>query len=158
MSSGPEVVHGWINCLLSQETLIQPETVTKADPHQAVAIPPPKRIKSETPPPVSWATNTALQRPTSFPSQTYNSPSAQPPSSSSASHVLPPRMNKPTPANPLAPAQPQAAFLPLFSQAAAKRKVSVEYLAEFSGPLHAGRWAVKCIGKWLNFRCGSQDY
>ncbi|KAF5374992.1 hypothetical protein D9758_000446 [Tetrapyrgos nigripes] len=47
--------------------------------------------------------------------------------------------------NPLAPAQPSMAFLPLFNQMAAQRRVSVEYPAEFSGPSHAGRWTVRCV-------------
>jgi hypothetical protein len=49
--------------------------------------------------------------------------------------------------NPLAPAQPNVAFLPLFNQTAAQRRVTVEYPAEFSGPSHAGRWTVRCVGE-----------
>lgn len=44
--------------------------------------------------------------------------------------------------NPLAPAQPTAAFIPLFNQEAARRRVTVEYLWEY-----AGQWKAKCIGK-----------
>ncbi|THV06004.1 hypothetical protein K435DRAFT_960795 [Dendrothele bispora CBS 962.96] len=47
--------------------------------------------------------------------------------------------------NPLAPAQPSMAFLPLFNQTAAQRRVTVEYPAEFAGPSHAGRWTVQCV-------------
>ncbi|KAG6848808.1 hypothetical protein H0H93_013861 [Arthromyces matolae] len=47
--------------------------------------------------------------------------------------------------NPLSPAQPSLSFLPLFNQTAAQRRVVVEYLADFSGPLHAGTWSVRCI-------------
>lgn len=52
----------------------------------------------------------------------------------------------PLPNNPLAPAQPQAAFLPLFNQTANQRKMSVDYPAQFTGPAHAGVWTVQCIG------------
>lgn len=52
------------------------------------------------------------------------------------------------PYNPLAPAQPGAAFLPLFNQTASQRRVSVDYSAEFSGPSHAGRWTVYCVGEF----------
>ncbi|EKM84207.1 hypothetical protein AGABI1DRAFT_110768 [Agaricus bisporus var. burnettii JB137-S8] len=47
--------------------------------------------------------------------------------------------------NPLAPATPNAPFLPLFNQTAAQRGVKVDYSAEFSGPSHAGQWTVQCI-------------
>ncbi|OCH94710.1 hypothetical protein OBBRIDRAFT_722201 [Obba rivulosa] len=58
----------------------------------------------------------------------------------------PPPMNPPPPLpNPLAPAQPSAAFLPLFNQTANQRRLVVEYPAQFSGPAHAGRWTVQCI-------------
>jgi hypothetical protein len=49
--------------------------------------------------------------------------------------------------NPLAPATPNAPFLPLFNQTAAQRGVKVDYSAEFSGPSHAGQWTVQCIGE-----------
>lgn len=107
----------WVDRLLAQETLIQPETAMKADPDPAPAVPSAKRIKSETVSPP----------PNFFKPQLPPPPAARP--------------------NPLAPAQPDAAFLPLFNQEASKRRVSVEYLSEFSGPSHAGRWTVKCIGK-----------
>ncbi len=48
--------------------------------------------------------------------------------------------------NPLAPATPNAPFLPLFNQTANQRGVKVDYTAEFSGPSHAGQWTVQCIG------------
>lgn len=116
-SYGMEVVYCWIDRLLSQENLIQPETVVTADAHLAVTIPPQKRVKSEASSPP----------PTFFSKQPAPPPPARP--------------------NPLAPAQPDTAFLPLFNQEASKRRVTVEYLAEFSGKSHAGRWTVKCIGK-----------
>ncbi len=116
-SSGPDAVNSWINGLLSQENLIQPENVVTLDPRLAVAKPPQKRVKSET---------------LSPPPQFFSMQPARPP---------------PARPNPLAPAQPDTAFLPLFNQEASKRRVTVEYLAEFSGKSHAGRWTVKCIGK-----------
>ena len=63
----------------------------------------------------------------------------------------PPPMQPPPPMptpmmNPLAPAQPQTAFLPLFNQTANQRRLMVEYPAQFSGPAHAGRWTVQCVG------------
>ncbi|KAI0720007.1 hypothetical protein C8T65DRAFT_23452 [Cerioporus squamosus] len=51
----------------------------------------------------------------------------------------------PTYSNPLAPAQPQSAFLPLFNQTAQQRRLEVQYPAQFSGPAHAGRWTVQCL-------------
>lgn len=50
--------------------------------------------------------------------------------------------------NPLAPAQPNLPFLPLFNQAASQRRCVVEYPAEFTGPSHAGKWRVQCVGEW----------
>ncbi|ESK98029.1 ribonuclease iii [Moniliophthora roreri MCA 2997] len=47
--------------------------------------------------------------------------------------------------NPLAPAQPYLAFLPLFNQTATQRKVKVDYQAAFTGPSHAGKWTVQCV-------------
>ncbi|KAF9015549.1 hypothetical protein BDQ17DRAFT_1230096 [Cyathus striatus] len=47
--------------------------------------------------------------------------------------------------NPLAPAQPGLSFLPLFNQTAMQRRVTVEYLPEFCGPSHAGKWTVRCV-------------
>ncbi|KAF9447800.1 hypothetical protein P691DRAFT_706120 [Macrolepiota fuliginosa MF-IS2] len=47
--------------------------------------------------------------------------------------------------NPLAPATPNAPFLPMFNQTASQRGVKVDYQAEFSGPSHAGQWTVQCI-------------
>jgi len=123
-SSGPDAVNSWIHGLLSQENLIQPENVVTVDPRLAVAKPPQKRVKSET---------------LSPPPQFFSMQPARPPPAR-----LPPAPARP---NPLTPAQPDTAFLPLFNQEASKRRVTVEYLAEFSGKSHAGRWTVKCIGE-----------
>lgn len=61
----------------------------------------------------------------------------------------PPPVSMPPPlpsSNPLAPAQPQSAFLPLFNQTANQRRLTVEYPAQFTGPPHAGMWTVQCLG------------
>ena len=60
---------------------------------------------------------------------------------------LPPHITHPLPPNPLAPAQPKAAFLPLFNQMAAQRRVAVSYTFESAGPAHALRWRAVCLGQ-----------
>jgi len=59
----------------------------------------------------------------------------------------PPPKGMPNFGNPLAPAQPHLAFLPLFNQTAIQRGLSVTYPASFSGPPHAGKWNVTCVGE-----------
>lgn len=49
--------------------------------------------------------------------------------------------------NPLAPATPNAPFLPMFNTTAVQRGVKIEYVAEFEGPAHAGQWLVECLGE-----------
>lgn len=71
------------------------------------------------------------------PEPSFSAPAQPPPP--------PPPMNPPPP---LPTAQPQAAFLPLFNQTATQRRLVVEYPASFSGPAHAGRWTVKCVGAY----------
>lgn len=76
----------------------------------------------------------------------YNPYSSQPTPPLSAPPPIPPPP-PPMPSfspNPLAPAQPNLAFLPIFNQTAAQRGMSVEYPAMFTGPPHAGRWHVMC--------------
>ncbi|CAL1695090.1 unnamed protein product [Somion occarium] len=81
------------------------------------------------------------------PEPAFNMPQPPPP---------PPPMNPPPPLpNPLSPAQPQAAFLPLFNQTATQRRLVVEYPASFSGPAHAGRWTVKCVVNGMEKGMGS---
>ncbi|TBU63727.1 hypothetical protein BD310DRAFT_973340 [Dichomitus squalens] len=63
-------------------------------------------------------------------------------------HMPPPQPHMPAPPlppNPLAPAAPQSAFLPLFNQTAQQRRLEVQYPAQFTGPAHAGRWTVQCL-------------
>lgn len=62
----------------------------------------------------------------------------------------PPKMSVP---NPLAPAQPHLAFLPLFNQTANQRGLNVNYPAVLVGPPHAGKWSVSCVGEHLWHHC-----
>lgn len=83
-------------------------------------------------------------------SQTTGSlPLPQPPPPPSAPPPMqpPPPKGMPSFGNPLAPAQPHSAFLPLFNQTATQRGLSVGYPATFSGPPHAGKWHVTCVGE-----------
>jgi hypothetical protein len=66
----------------------------------------------------------------------------------------PPRI---PPSNPLAPAQPHLAFLPLFNQTAHQRGVSVSYPASLVGPPHAGKWNVTCVVDGIEKGKGSSD-
>lgn len=80
--------------------------------------------------------------------ETMGSPTPPPPT-----QPPPPPTGPPPPlptSNPLAPAQPMAAFLPIFNQTANQRRLAVEYPAQFSGPAHAGRWTVQCVGMCLH--------
>ncbi|EMD41938.1 hypothetical protein CERSUDRAFT_90529 [Gelatoporia subvermispora B] len=113
--NGMDVVHSWIASLIDPDH--EPHPVSNYDPESSFSY---KKVKTEsmmnTPPPPA-----TMQAP-------------------------PPPMNPPPPLpNPLAPAQPTAAFLPLFNQTANQRRLVVEYPAQFSGPAHAGRWTVQCI-------------
>ncbi|TFK36878.1 hypothetical protein BDQ12DRAFT_736619 [Crucibulum laeve] len=122
---GSGALHGWINQLLEgRDVSMEPSEPALQYP---IAIPPPKKIKSEP----------------SHPSSIFF---ASQPTVSPVKQTSPAR---PSPAasvgNPLAPAQPGLPFLPLFNQTAMQRRVTVEYPAEFSGPSHAGRWSVQCV-------------
>ncbi|KIJ21919.1 hypothetical protein PAXINDRAFT_64403 [Paxillus involutus ATCC 200175] len=77
----------------------------------------------------------------------YNpySQSPPPPPSMPPPMQPPPPKGIPTFPNPLAPAQPNLAFLPLFNQTATQRGLSIDYPATFAGPSHAGRWNVSCV-------------
>ncbi|KIM47840.1 hypothetical protein M413DRAFT_439522 [Hebeloma cylindrosporum] len=128
VSSGPEAVNEWISRLLEQELkniLGGHEVATTVQP-PAPRTPPPKRAKSEAP----QAEESAIFF------------ASQPPPSPPGIRHAPPHLP-----NPLAPAQPNLPFLPLFNQAAMQRRVTVEYLAEFSGPSHAGGVNGICKGE-----------
>ncbi|KIK94016.1 hypothetical protein PAXRUDRAFT_828405 [Paxillus rubicundulus Ve08.2h10] len=77
----------------------------------------------------------------------YNPYSQSPPPPPSMPPPIqpPPPKGIPTFSNPLAPAQPNLAFLPLFNQTATQRGLSINYPATFTGPSHAGRWNVSCV-------------
>lgn len=74
--------------------------------------------------------------------------------SSPARPPSPPRISPP---NPLAPAQPHLAFLPLFNQTAHQRGVSVNYPAVLVGPPHAGKWNVTCVVDGIEKGKGTSD-
>jgi hypothetical protein len=130
MECGIETVQEWINRLLGKDHHLTPEPES-ASPHRP-ETPPNKKVKGEP------RTPTAQSPTIFFASQPPPSPMRHPPP-----HLHPP----PSLLNPLAPAQPSLPFLPLFNQTATQRRVTVEYPAEFSGPSHAGRWTVQCVGK-----------
>ncbi|KAH9486581.1 hypothetical protein JR316_0000646 [Psilocybe cubensis] len=148
LSSGVQAVDYWVASLIQQELHVLPHALeSEADAKPQAEIPAPKRAKSELP----FALSSAMAPPIFFASQ----PPPSPPLPSGMRHAAPsglppkpaPPTNKPAalPPNPMAPAQPNLPFLPLFKQAAAQRRVTVDYLAEFIGPSHAGQWVVKCI-------------
>jgi len=135
VTSGPQAVNDWIIGLIDQE--LEPlfdEPASDVDARPTVEVPPQKRVKSETMSPGPQLN----QPPIFFASQPPPSPPVrQAPAQMPIPAAIPP--------NPLSPAQPNLPFLPLFNQVAMQRRVTVEYLAEFSGQAHAGRWVVKCI-------------
>ncbi|KDR85371.1 hypothetical protein GALMADRAFT_53029 [Galerina marginata CBS 339.88] len=138
VTSGPQAVNDWISGLVDQELeSMFDEPPSDVDAHPTVEVPPPqKRAKSE-----AMSPGPLLNQPPIF------FASQPPPSPSPPVRRAPAPMPTPAviPPNPLAPAQPNLPFLPLFNQAAMQRRVTVEYLAEFSGQAHAGRWVVRCI-------------
>ena len=137
VENGADTVNDWIDHLLLQENVNLKETYEE-EPLQSVEIPPQKRAKSETMSPL-------LQPTIFFASQPPPSPS--PPRREPPPHlpVTPPFVSP----NPLAPSRPGLPFLPIFNQAAAQRRVKVEYVPEFNGPSHAGRWTVQCVGEYM---------
>jgi dsRNA-specific ribonuclease len=155
--SGLEPVQQWLDNLTSDNTPIQSTRVT-AEVHSLSTIrsessrpppyinkapaqyPPPKRIKSD-PVPVFLAAQPLPSSPPA-PMPSFTRPTVYPVGYNQPQY---PAM-APSFANPLTPAQPNLAFLPLFNQTASQRRVTVEYPAEFSGPSHAGKWTVRCRG------------
>jgi hypothetical protein len=124
-SEGMSTIQNWIGALVDPD--YEPMDAEMEPPATA------KKVKTETfsPPPPQ------------FPGYSHPVPpepvSMPPP---------PPPANPPPPLpNPMTPAQPSTAFLPMFNQTANQRRVFVEYPAQFSGPPHAGRWTVKCVGE-----------
>jgi hypothetical protein len=126
LERGFETVQSWITMLVqSQETepLVASESQLPSN-DDVPDVPPLKRPKTEDLEPVF-----GHQTPPHQARVTSTSPGPQP--------------------NPLAPAQPDLPFLPLFNQTVQQRGVSVEYSADFSGPSHSGTWTVDCIGMYL---------
>lgn len=144
-----EPVQTWLDGLINDDTSAQsqPTATTKVSPSSATnpppyinasnQLPPQKRVKSDIP--------------VFFAAQPFSSsapapmPHFMPPTVYPASFSQYPAMT-PNFSNPITPAQPKLAFLPLFNQTATQRRVTVEYPAIFSGPSHAGSWTVTCKG------------
>lgn len=133
VSSGPRVLNEWLSALLGHEVEIFWDHFDKTDSPHRQSTPPSKKVKSEYDSPPLNGARFYLPQPPAYPQHETMQPTA-----TSKPVFIP---------NPMAPAQPTLPFLPLFNQAAMQRRVNVEYQAEFSGPSHAGRWAVKCIGE-----------
>jgi len=109
------------------------------DVKQSKSIPPNYSMYPTLPTQVYTQTSSSVYRPPQSSSVLMKQYLAQAPMHPST-QLPPPSFN-----NPLAPAQPNLPFLPLFNQTAAQRKVSVEYPAAFTGPAHAGQWNVQCV-------------
>ncbi|KAH7910698.1 hypothetical protein BJ138DRAFT_1064608 [Hygrophoropsis aurantiaca] len=133
---GLDVVQEWIGALLRLSTnLLDDQPFDLGPPIGAEQSA--KKIKLEDnsmvieipPPPLSSNHNNPYVQPTLPPGP----PPFQSPS--------PPRSLP----NPLAPAQPNIAFLPLFNQTATHRGVTVNYPATFTGPPHARQWIITCV-------------
>lgn len=133
----------WIDALLADlladiSTRPPPPNTAPPPPPPSTPPPPSKRLKSE---PMSEFVPPPEPAPIFFASQPPPSPVAA---------FRPPRIERQAPPhlpNPLAPAQPGLAFLPLFNETATRRGVTVDYPSEFYGPSHAGQWTVQCVGK-----------
>lgn len=125
VTQGMNVIQNWIGALV--DPTYEPMD-TDMEPMNY-----PKKVKTEafSPPPSTFM------------------PYAPPPEPSSMPPPPPPSNPPPPLPNPMTPAQPSTAFLPMFNQTANQRRVFVEYPAQFSGPPHAGRWTVKCVGECI---------
>lgn len=157
IDSGYHALRDWLSKLLAQyldpnmtnTPGLENETGNEiSPPATGIQTPPVKRVKAEPTspreesPPIFYA-----KQPLSIPAFTPPSnPPYQPVHAPPSFH--PPGMTR---HNPLSPAQPNLPFLPLFNQTASQRRVQVEYLAQFSGPSHAGTWLVRCVGESSRF-------
>ncbi|KAI0830533.1 hypothetical protein BC628DRAFT_1312516 [Trametes gibbosa] len=126
VGAGYKTVRDWI------AALVDPHAPPQAQP---VLAPEPEYKRARVEPVMGAGMGYA---PSYYPQSPQAHYYGQPPPPSSAPPPLPMQ-------NPLAPAQPHSAFLPLFNQTAQQRRLEVQYPAMFSGPPHAGRWTVSCL-------------
>ncbi|EKM61301.1 uncharacterized protein PHACADRAFT_247810 [Phanerochaete carnosa HHB-10118-sp] len=143
---GMLVVQNWIGCLVDPDYVPSSQLDMDMDLlHNAkkLKIEPPQQQQS----PFN-ATFSAMPEP-------MMPPPPQPPPPAGPPPPLPSMPSALGISNPLAPAQPQTAFLPLFNQTANQRRMFVEYPAAFSGPAHAGKWTVKCVVNGIEKGTGS---
>ncbi|KAJ3483127.1 hypothetical protein NLI96_g6521 [Meripilus lineatus] len=122
--SGQKTVQNWIGALV--------------DPHYEPASP----NEAEMDHSYTSAKKVKIDQYSSPPEPAFPPP---PPPPTGAPPPQPPPPPVPPMSNPLAPALPQTAFLPLFNQTATQRRLPIEYPATFSGPPHAGKWSVRCL-------------
>ena len=164
IQSGYNVVQDWVNQLLEpseKRVKNEPPPVTIPSPLPQNVRPPPNvgaaslarlygQFKSDTP---TFSQPSPRLNPISpFPPgpgnifSTDKSPFPQSPGTPLQSQPPPPT-TKPPPLPPT-PNQ-QISFLPLFNQTASQRRLTVDYIPQFYGPPHAGKWHVKCMGASL---------
>ncbi|KAF9076105.1 hypothetical protein BDP27DRAFT_1313907 [Rhodocollybia butyracea] len=148
IEGGMEPVQTWLDGLINNDTPTQsqPTTATTKLGPSSPTNPPPYINTSNQLPPQKRAKSDI---PVFFAAQPFSSSAPKP-----MPHFIPPTVYSANmsqyPAmtsnfsNPITPAQPKLAFLPLFNQTATQRRVTVEYPAVFSGPSHAGSWTVTC--------------
>lgn len=153
LTSGLHAVNMWVNGLVEQELeALFKELEFEFETQARISSPLPKRPKSaQTDPHIFFASEPPPSPPPIRQPPQLTLPMRPPPQSTLPIRQPSPHLNRPTgsglPPNPMAPAQPNLPFLPMFKQAALQRGVKVDYLAEFNVPSHAGKWMVKCIGK-----------
>ena len=166
IQSGYNVVQDWINQLL------EPSDKRIKNEPPALTLPSPLPQQIGAPPNVAAASQARFYNQFAKDTPTFSQPTprvSQPPpyiasnnpfsnangfypAQSSGTtpfqHQPPPPTTKPPPLPP-APNQ-QVSYLPLFNQTASQRRLGVEYTAQFFGPPHAGKWHVKCLGRFLS--------
>lgn len=140
---GMTVVQNWIGALVDPDYIPSYEADMDMDPMHSA-----KKLKTE---PQQQPLYNPVYSSTPEPPM---APPLQPPPPAGPPPPLPSIPSAPLP-NPLAPAQPHTAFLPLFNQTANQRRMFVEYPATFSGPAHAGKWTVKCVVNGIEQGTGS---
>jgi hypothetical protein len=164
---GPRVAHEWIGRLIDPDLDLKTIPISFAESPAET-----KRMRmdySGTPPPPSSGYDIMSSPPPPPPLLQPDAQSLPPPEPSQIPAPLPPAPPRDSPMSfqssqpalrdssmPYQPpppppvtvqAQTGMAYLPLFNQTASQRRVNVEWPATFSGPSHAGKWFVKCIGE-----------